>query len=103
MKGLGYRQFAGYLASDYSYEEAVRLLNRDTRHFAKRQMTWFQKEPGIEWIRLEESDIPDQAAEKIVDRIKNFLQTFDNKHLILTENECRGQIGFGKKEPSGAN
>jgi tRNA dimethylallyltransferase len=81
MKGLGYRQFSGYLAGEYSYEEAVRLLKRDTRHFAKRQMTWFQKEPGIDWIRLEESDIPDHAAKTIVTRIKNFLQTFENALL----------------------
>ncbi len=78
MKGLGYRQFSGYLAGEFSYEEAVRLLKRDTRHFAKRQMTWFQKEPDIDWIRLDESEIPDQAAKKIVDRIKKFLQTFEN-------------------------
>ncbi len=81
MKGLGYRQFSGYLAGEYSYEEAVRLLKRDTRHFAKRQMTWFQKEPGIHWITLEESDIPDRAATKIVDTIKKFLETFQNAQL----------------------
>ena len=81
MKGLGYRQFSGYLAGEYSYKEAVRLLKRDTRHFAKRQMTWFQKEPGIHWITLEESDIPDRAATKIVDTIKKFLETFQNAQL----------------------
>jgi len=78
MKGLGYRQFSGYLAGEYSYQEAIRLLKRDTRHFAKRQMTWFQKEPGIHWITVEEPDIPDQAARKIMDHIKKFLQTFEN-------------------------
>jgi len=81
MKGLGYRQFSGYLAGEYSYEEAVRLLKRDTRHFAKRQMTWFQKELGIHWITVEESDLPDRAATKIVDRIKIFLQSFENNLL----------------------
>jgi tRNA dimethylallyltransferase len=78
MKGLGYRQFSGYLAGEYSYEEAVRLLKRDTRHFAKRQMTWFQKEPGVHWITLEESDSPDRGATKILDAIKKFLETFQN-------------------------
>jgi tRNA dimethylallyltransferase len=78
MKGLGYRQFSGYLAGEYSYEEAVRLLKRDTRHFAKRQMTWFQKESGIHWITLEDSDFPDQAVSKIVDSIEKFMQTFEN-------------------------
>ncbi len=73
MKGLGYRQFSGYLAGEYSYDEAVRLLKRDTRHFAKRQMTWFKKEPGIQWITLEESDIPTQAAARILKTIDDFL------------------------------
>ena len=54
MKGLGYRQFSGYLAGEYSYDEAVRLLKRDTRHFAKRQMTWFRRMEkqgtAIRWI-----------------------------------------------------
>lgn len=78
MKGLGYRQFSGYLAGEYSYKEAVRLLKRDTRHFAKRQMTWFQKESAIQWMTLEESDIPDRAATKIVHHIHEFLYTFVN-------------------------
>jgi len=73
MKGLGYRQLSGYLAGEYSYDEAVRLLKRDTRHFAKRQMTWFKKEPGIQWITLEEADIPAQTATRILKTIDDFL------------------------------
>jgi len=80
MKGLGYRQFSGYLEGEYSYEEAVRLLKRDTRHFAKRQMTWFRKEPGIQWITLEEPDIPTQATKRIVQMINDFLWTFNTSH-----------------------
>jgi tRNA dimethylallyltransferase len=82
MKGLGYRQFSGYLAEEYSYEEAVRLLKRDTRHFAKRQMTWFRKEPAIQWITLEESDIPAQAAQRILKTIDDFLCTFQTSRSI---------------------
>ena len=52
MKGLGYRQIAGYLAGEYDQAEARRLLKRDTRHFAKRQLTWFRKEPGLQWWSL---------------------------------------------------
>lgn len=76
MKGLGYRQLAGYLAEEYSYEEAIRLLKRDTRHFAKRQLTWFRKEPGIHWITVEESDIPTRAAERVLKKINEFLCAF---------------------------
>lgn len=80
MKGLGYRQFSGYLEEEYSYEEAVRLLKRDTRHFAKRQMTWFRKEPGIHWIPVEESEIPTQAANRVLKKIADFLYTFSTSH-----------------------
>ncbi|MGH7231876.1 MAG: tRNA (adenosine(37)-N6)-dimethylallyltransferase MiaA [Nitrospiraceae bacterium] len=73
MKGLGYRQMAGYLAGDYSYEEAVRRLKRDTRHFAKRQMTWFRKEPGIVWLTIREEDSIDWVVNRIVDHVDRFL------------------------------
>ena len=56
MTSLGYRQFSGYLAGEYSYDEAVCILKRDTRHFAKRQMTWFRKEPSIQWLTVAEDE-----------------------------------------------
>lgn len=73
MKGLGYRQMAGYLAGEYSYEEAVRLLKRDTRRFAKRQLTWFRKEPGITWLTIQETESPAQVAERILAEVERFL------------------------------
>ena len=81
MKGLGYRQFSGYLDGEYSYDEAVRLLKRDTRHFAKRQMTWFRKEPGIHWMTLDESDSPVTVAKRILEAIDDFLHTFNASQL----------------------
>ncbi len=75
MKGLGYRQFSGYLAGEYSYDFAVQLLKKDTRNFAKRQMTWFRKEPGIRWLTVSDSDIPDRAARQIIQHIQEFLET----------------------------
>ncbi|BCW95441.1 MAG: tRNA (adenosine(37)-N6)-dimethylallyltransferase MiaA [Fimbriimonadales bacterium] len=50
LKGLGYRHLIGYLHGRVSWDEAVRLWKRDTRRFAKRQMTWFRKEPGVHWV-----------------------------------------------------
>ena len=73
MKGLGYRQMAGYLAGEYSYEEAVRLLKRDTRHFAKRQLTWFRKEPGLIWLRIEERDTFEDVTARIAELVRRFL------------------------------
>ncbi len=50
MQGLGYKEILAYLEGEYSLEEAVRILKRDTRHFAKRQITWFKREPDAIWL-----------------------------------------------------
>ena len=52
MLGLGYRQWLGYFQGAYGREEAIRLLKRDTRRYAKRQMTWFRREERIRWIQI---------------------------------------------------
>lgn len=54
MKGLGYAQLAPYLRGKVSLEETVRRLKRDTRRFAKRQLTWFRADSRIEWIDVTE-------------------------------------------------
>lgn len=73
MKGLGYRQIAGYLADEYDYAEAVRRLKRDTRRFAKRQMTWFRKEPDVHWVSVGESESADRVALRIIELVNRFL------------------------------
>lgn len=50
MQGIGYKEIYGYLMQEYSYDEAVSILKRDTRHFAKRQLTWFRREKEVIWL-----------------------------------------------------
>ena len=50
MQGLGYKEILDYLDNRYSLEEAIYILKRDTRHFAKRQLTWFRRERNVIWI-----------------------------------------------------
>lgn len=50
MQGLGYKEILDYLDGNLTLEEAVYILKRDTRHFAKRQLTWFRREPEVVWI-----------------------------------------------------
>ena len=50
MKGIGYKETAAYLAGEMSREEAVELIQKSTRHFAKRQLTWYRKMPYIHWL-----------------------------------------------------
>lgn len=64
-QALGYKEAFGYLAGAYDLEEAKRLTKRNTRHFAKRQMTWFKRDPRIEWIMLEKDFDTGKAARAI--------------------------------------
>lgn len=50
MQALGYKEMLAYLEGEISLKEAVRILKRDTRHFAKRQLTWFKRERDVIWI-----------------------------------------------------
>ena len=50
MQGLGYKEILSYLDREITLEEAVYLIKRDTRHFAKRQITWFKRERDVRWI-----------------------------------------------------
>ena len=54
MNGLGYKQIAGYIKGWYSLDEAVRLLKRDTRRYAKRQLTWFRRDKRIRWYEVKD-------------------------------------------------
>lgn len=51
MQGLGYKEIMAYLEGEYSLEEAIAVLKRDTRHFAKRQLTWFKREKEVVWVQ----------------------------------------------------
>ena len=74
MKGLGYRHISAYLAKEYDRAEMVHQFKRDTRRFAKRQMTWFRKEPGVEWFALDESEPLEHVGRRVIARIEAFLQ-----------------------------
>lgn len=52
MQGLGYKEILDYLNGVTTLEEAVSILKRDTRHFAKRQLTWFKREKDVRWLNL---------------------------------------------------
>lgn len=65
MAGIGYRQIAAVLRGRLSEAEAQRLMVRDTQRYAKRQMTWFEREPEIQWLDVDEVGGVEGAAECI--------------------------------------
>lgn len=70
MQGLGYKEIIGYLEGEYSLEEAVSILKRDTRRFAKRQFTWFGRDDRIFWIDVEKYSSREEIADLIVKYVK---------------------------------
>jgi len=56
MQSIGYKHMAMFIKNDVTWEEAIRLLKRDTRRYAKRQFTWFNKDKEIHWFKPNEID-----------------------------------------------
>lgn len=77
MQGLGYKEILRYLEGELTLEEAIYLIKRDTRHFAKRQLTWFRREKEVIWV---EKPQVDQAGQNVLDRMQEILH---EKAIIL--------------------
>lgn len=71
MQGLGYKEILAYLEGEITLEEAVYILKRDTRHFAKRQITWFKREKDVKWLDKSEFGHNDDAVfEEMMEYLK---------------------------------
>jgi tRNA dimethylallyltransferase len=66
MQAIGYRHIVAYLQHGWSFDETISLIQRDTRRYAKRQLTWLRGEPDIMWVN------PDDKAE-ILNKVKAFI------------------------------
>lgn len=71
MQGLGYKEILDYLNGVCTLEEAIYILKRDTRHFAKRQLTWFRREREVIWINKNEYQ---HDEEVILNRILQYIR-----------------------------
>lgn len=69
MQGLGYKEMVAYLTGQTSLEEAVEILKRDTRRFAKRQLTWFRADKRIQWLNSDRFTSKKEVADEIVNQI----------------------------------
>lgn len=66
MQGLGYKEILAYLNGECTLDEAIYLLKRDTRRFAKRQLTWFRRERDVDFINKDEYSSESEALDKIL-------------------------------------
>ena len=71
MQGLGYKEMFEYLEGDISLEEAIYKIKRDTRHFAKRQITWFKRERDVIWIDKKECQYNEK---KVLDTLLRYME-----------------------------
>ena len=76
MQGLGYKEIASYLDGEITLEEAVYILKRDTRHFAKRQLTWFRREKEVTFIDKAKANYNDKVI------LEEMLQVLNEKGII---------------------
>lgn len=72
MQGLGYKEILAWLEKETTFEQAVETLKRDTRHFAKRQLTWFRREGDVIWV--DRQDFPGDEGEKEQAMLKFMLE-----------------------------
>lgn len=77
MQGLGYKEILRYLEGELTLEEAIYLIKRDTRHFAKRQLTWFRREKDVIWM---EKGNFDQCGQNVLEQMQEILR---DKTIIL--------------------
>ena len=76
MQGLGYIEILDYLDGVTTLEEAIYILKRDTRHFAKRQLTWFKRERDVTWISKPEFDYNEDRI------LEEMLRYINEKEII---------------------
>ncbi|MEI8176120.1 MAG: tRNA (adenosine(37)-N6)-dimethylallyltransferase MiaA [Candidatus Omnitrophota bacterium] len=75
-QAIGYREVFAYLDGRLGLGEAQELIQKNTRHYAKRQLTWFRRDKRIEWVEIGSDERPAETAARIQERIRAF---FGNK------------------------
>lgn len=73
MQAIGYKEIISYLYGEVSLEEAIDLLKRNTRRFAKRQLTWFKRDDRIKWVDIKQFDGTDEISDYIINQVNNTL------------------------------
>lgn len=73
-QAIGYKEFYPYFRGEMSMEEAVSVLKKETRHYAKRQLTWFRRNKNINWLNRDDFSGKDELCEAAFGLIENFLE-----------------------------
>ena len=71
MQGIGYKEIIKYLDGEYTYDEAIEIIKRDSRRYAKRQLTWFRRYQDAKWFNLDEYDDLDRLEKDVLSYIES--------------------------------
>jgi tRNA dimethylallyltransferase len=69
MKGIGYKEVLYYLNNEISLNEAIEMIKQGSRNYAKRQLTWFRKDPRVNWINKDDFNNDDEIVEYIASKM----------------------------------
>ena len=74
MQGIGYKEMIKYLDGEYTYDEAIEIIKRDSRRYAKRQLTWFKRYQDAKWFDLDKYQDMEILKEDIINHIEKLLE-----------------------------
>jgi tRNA dimethylallyltransferase len=77
MKGIGYKEILYYLDGNISLDEAIYLIKKGSRNYAKRQLTWFRKDKRVIWIDKDKFNSEDEIVQNIIDELNSLKHKFD--------------------------
>ncbi len=78
MKGIGYKEVVLFIQGKIGEDDCIELIKKNTRHFAKRQITWYKRMPYIEWIYVDESKSADDVFEETQQLIASYFENGSN-------------------------
>ena len=70
MKGIGYKEIFAYLDGRYTMEDAIDKIKKNTRHYAKKQLTWFRRYGKMKWCNISDFDSDEDAAEEVISWVR---------------------------------
>lgn len=69
MQAAGYRELVAHVRGELSLDEAVALIKTRTRQLAKRQLTWFRREPQLDWVQIGRDESPAETAKRVIEKL----------------------------------
>ena len=73
MQGIGYKEIIKYFDGEYTLDEAIEIIKRDSRRYAKRQLTWFRRYEDAKWFEIDKSDSAEELKNAVVSYVKEML------------------------------